>query len=353
MEHAKYWNPSGSSTWVHCNGAPIFCENYPNEDSPETIEGRVAHEYCCAMLRNEPLPNGITQEMIDLLPDYINSIQLPYSNNHHEEQRLAIPTIHQECFGTCDHYCYDSVSDTLYIDELKWGRVLVLDWWQHICYFAGIFVLLMLKPETNVIFRTFQPRAYHPEGTIRKWIGKAHELFEKVSQLHNAANNPDPKLSSGSHCRYCPGMLACPANIEAAQNAIDVSNMPLNKQQVNPGRELDLLKSAFERIKNRLSSCEAEIAGIIRNGGIVPGWSLITGKPGNSKWSKPDKEILQYSKMCGVNIATEKLLTPIQAIKKGMPEILVASISERTSPAIVLTKTDPEKVAKYFNNGEL
>ena len=125
--------------------------------------------------------------------------------------------------------------------------------------------------------------------------------------------------------------------------------MSMYIEPVNAGRELDALYRAKDAIKHRLAAREAEAEQCIKNGQFVEGWELTSVAGGGwSSWSGSKPEIKNMAGLLGIDISKDDLITPIQAIKKGMPKELVEQYSKMPQGRLKLTKVDPNRATKLF-----
>lgn len=365
-EHAKLWSPSNASRWVFCRGCPqLLAElNNGNKSTIHTLEGEAAHwineqvltydlpwqvvdsTYCDTVA-----PNGvlITKEMINFCKVFIDLVRNT-PGSHNIEQRVDIPSIHPDCFGTVDHDGYDLQTATLYVDDFKYGWGIVDNWWQHTCYASGLIDTLGLVPHLiTVVMRTIQPRPWHPIGPIREWRIKGDQLQPYIDQLHDAANDIFPELTSGEHCKNCRAILSCPANYRATLNAIDISDWPIDKERTNKGRELTILKHAKKTIENRLSAVESESEAELLAGGFIEGWAMGASKGGGkSTWNIDTEEIRKLGVDHDINLIKETPVTPIQAIKNGVPADIVKGHSKMPTQGVKLMPVESTLAYKVF-----
>jgi hypothetical protein len=197
--------------------------------------------------------------------------------------------------------------------------------------------------------RTIQPRPWHPEGPVREWKITAENLQPYIDRLHDAANDVFPTLCSGPWCKNCDAQIGCPANLRAASNAVDVADWPIDLERTNIGREISILRRAKEAIKNRLSAVESEAESKLLTGGFVEGWTMGPSKGGGkSTWSLSKKEVIEWGNLFNIDLQKEEVITPIQAIKKGMDESFVKANSKMPKQGVTLTKVDPDEVKNIF-----
>lgn len=349
MKHADKYQPSSANKWVVCTGYPEMVKDIPDTSSIPSEEGILAHEIAAEILLTNQVPHDTDPEMLEYISVYTDIVQ-DTPGEHHIEERIDCSCIHPDRWGTCDHWSFDEQTDTLYVDDLKYGWGIVEDWWQLTCYAAGILEKLADRQVNKVILRIIQPRPFHTLGRVRTLELKVYELHERIDILSRAASTLTPTLSTGPHCKNCRAQLTCSANIAAAHNAVDVSERPMNTVETDLGRELDILYRAQEAIKNRLIAVESEAETTIRNGEILPGWSLQPGQPGRSSWTTPQDKVKNLGKLLGFDLSKEVLITPVQAIKAGVPAELVESHAKMPQAGLKLTRV--EKTIAFAAFGE-
>lgn len=349
-DHAEKYQPSSASVWIACTGYPEMIRDCTSVDTPEATEGNIAHQLASDILTlGHPVnPCRSDPEILDHIAVYIDECNRT-PGTHHIEERVECKRVHEKCWGTCDFWSYDEATHILYISDLKYGWGLVESFWQLVCYGAGIIDQLWIEYVDKIVLKIIQPRPFHNRGPVRELVLNTTQFLEMVDKLHDAANTTNPTLSTGPHCRYCSKMLECTANLHCTLSAIDISEIPMYKEHVNAGRELDALYRAKDAIKHRLAAREAEAEQRIKNGQFVEGWELTTvNSGGRSSWlgSKPDIE--NMATLLGIDIVKKDLITPVQAIKKGMPEELVKANAKMPQGRLKLTKVDPNRATKLF-----
>ena len=367
--------PSAASTWVKCPGSVIMQEKgLPNEQSLPAREGEASHWAGAEMLMKHPspfagmkAPNGVilTQEMIDSALVYVEAVNRVVKNiprgTLNVEGKVEAPWVHEESWGTVDSSIFDCrLHGTIWLWDYKYGYGLVevYENWQMINYALGLLYQHTLKgksvdPETAIVMTIVQPRPFHEDGPVRTWEITAGELTEYAAVLSEAAQEalgPDPRVISGSHCRYCRARHACPAAHSAAMTAIDITSQAAI-ESLNPealSYELSILRRAKEAIEYRLTGVEAQALAHIKQKGIVPGW---TAKPGAGRvgWTIPVGEVFVLGDMMGINLRkAPDAITPIQAKKAGMDVELVTASSAASETKLKLVPDDGSKAQKVF-----
>lgn len=372
MSNHSPLSPSGASRWVNCPGSISLSRRYPETGSNEAAaEGTASHWVGATLLSGHatfnPKPgdvcpeNGVVldMDMINGAYCYANTVIAAAPQHDRRqvvvEKRVEIAPVHPACFGTIDaRYLTD---DTLYIDDYKYGWTLVdpVGNWQLISYAAGVLYEMGLwgNPQQRLCLRIIQPRPHHPLGPVREWRVTAGELYPYIQSLQVAAAEamgPDPRVCSGSHCKYCRARHACPAVGSAVMSAIDYicQGQPDDLTTDAMAREYAVLDRIEQLVKARKSGHEARMIGMIENGQPVPGYVVEPGY-GHATWSRPVAEILGLGDLMGVDLAAAPAaITPVQARAKGLSEKLIAQYSSRKVTSKKLVAVQSGKAALAF-----
>ena len=362
-------SPSGASARVFCPGKIYLCKGYPDVGGEAAAEGTASHWVGSQLLLGLPTPtpgsicpeNGVvlSEEMIDGAKFYAGQVQAVTKDRgiNMVEQRVTVPPVHPQCFGTIDHYSYIADEDTLYVDDYKFGWTPVdpVGNWQLIIYAVGVLVKMQLlgDPSRKLCLRIIQPRPHHRLGPVREWRVTAGELMPYVQQLQAAAAEamtPTARVCSGSHCKYCRARHACPALSAASMQAIDYicQGQPDELTVEAMAREYRTLDHIEQLIKARKSGHEARMIGMIENGQPVPGYTVEPGF-GHATWNKQASEIIGLGELLGVSLAAPATaITPAQARTRGLSEQLIAQYSGRKVTSKKLVETTNSRSALAF-----
>lgn len=345
--------------FMACNGFRLLNTVEPFNPSTELAdEGNAAHWYIEQVFNGaEPLnmigqkaPNGvfITDEMVENCSEYLKDIQgvgnveidTSYSGNNWEIR------------GRADHI--QSQLKTLIVSDFKYGWKIVEPKmnWTLISHAIGCIEHNNL-PVDNVIFRIYQPRPFHPLGTMREWLINADELTTLKTQLINTLVNPSNTVKSGSHCYKCQCLSQCPSSQVAAMNALDVVETAFNSELPDDKLSwmLENLKRAQEILKQSYDAYEDLALHRLKAGKNIKGYS-IQAALGQTTWT--DTTSPEFIKMLtGVDITTQKLITPAQAKKAGVDENIIKLCTYRPDNGLKLVKVDENKKAeKLFGKKE-
>lgn len=373
-------SPSAADRWVRCPGSVRLSEQFPElTENPAAAQGTAAHWAAYQMFKvgapkvGDVAENGvlIDQEMIDAALTYYNTIFAVLNlqggvGQAVLEERVEMPRIHQECFGTPDAWAAvkGSADWTIYVFDFKYGHgnVDAFENWQMILYAEGILEKLQLSQHdrnTAVFeFRIVQPRAYHPNGPVDKWVIKGCDLVpywaRAQREAHNAMSCEEGFEQVGEQCRYCPARRACPTLGRNAHAIMDLAGeqLPWALTGHALGLELAFGERAEELLKARNAALREQAEVEIRQGKSVPGYGMASGR-GATKWKSEDQEVLILGDMLGVDLAKPReLVTPTQAKQKlkkaGIDESVIAAYSEHIPGAQRLEATTETSIKKAF-----
>lgn len=378
--------PSSASRRVACPGSRYLESKYPKEDSPASREGDTAHYAAMIYLRSGienkkallSMPGDdreITEEMTTGAELYAQEIlsmiharqavnAISYGNTAEPftiaiEERVEIPNIHKDCWGTPDCWAFNRQTGELFIWDYKFGHrfVEVFENWQLIEYAAGILNSLDINglqdQYVKVTFTIVQPRSYHRDGPIRRWQLMASELrpyFNKLEAAELAAMQENALCTPNPECRDCSGRRACEALQGAALAVIDLSktNTPHDLPPEALGPELRYMQHAAELLKSRISGLEEEALAMLQRGDRVPFFTTVQSF-GQERWTVPVEEVIALGESFGLSLTNPpKPITPKQAIAKGLDAELVKAYLEVPFKGMKLIPENTKTVNKLF-----
>lgn len=352
--------PSRAAQWVNCPGSIAMQNQCPKpSESIAAREGTAAHWLAEYVLTGRgtltdagsKAPNGVevTDEMRQAVSIYTKGILSRFKPEVlRVEEKITAPMIHAECWGTLDLSAYDADTNTLLIDDLKYGfgKVDARENWQLICYAAG---KLQGAESCKVRFEIWQPRLSDKPSV---WEIHAADLRPYINKLHTAAHealSDSPKLKTGNHCVYCSARAACPAISKSAASILDLVDQA-TLDELTPemvANEITVLRYAADLLKYRLTGLEAQAMGLLQSGKFVPGYTIAPGR-GSEVWAKPLEEVFSLGDMFGVKLRKEEAITPKQAIKAGIPADFVKQYSRIEESALKLTPVNKTLAYKIF-----
>lgn len=379
MSDHAFLPPSGASSWEVCNLWPTMNRLYPEtQPKPEAEEGTAAHWAGSEQLYGRPValgqvtPNGLalTDDMLQGAEMYVDRVRTAYGSlssvSHYQvEQRIAIPRIHANNWGTPDAWLFGTVHGNpraqLHVFDFKFGHeiVEVFENLQLADYTSGILDLLGIdghgEQYVDVTFHVVQPRSHHRNGPHRTWKVSAEQLRPLWNKLHNAAggaHQPEPRATPHPDaCKHCPGRHACEALQREGYKVMSFARMstPLEMSPEAQGLELSMLQRYIALAEARASGLAEHVQHGLESGQRNPHYSM---EPGMTKlvWRRPDAEVIALGKLMGADLAKPPAaITPTQARDRKIMDPAVLDIySERTRAVLQLTRVNNNAARKVF-----
>jgi len=339
--------PSSAFRWVECHASATMEAMYPNEETEESREGEAAHWVAAELFlgRNmnaKTAPNGVEiDDDMRFGAELWHTTVMAHHEIPHVEERLPIPRVHSECFGTPDTWTYNPVKRVLRVYDYKYGFgvVEVFENWQCLAYVCGLLDIIGAHDQEVIVEITIiQPRAFHRDGPVRNWTVKASTLRGYFNRLHAAANDQEPGFKSGAHCLHCKHRHNCEAAGEAALSAFEYVRDARTVELSNGGLafELEVLRRARDAIEARLTGLEVEAFARLSQGNQVNGWALEASY-GRTKWNVPAEEVVIIGEMMGFDLKKPvDCITPKQAEKLGIDKAVIQSYSVTPSAGLKL-----------------
>lgn len=343
--------------FMTCNGYKSLGSIQPFDSSTELIdEGRAVHwlaEQVASGINPETLIGQSASNNLFITDEMVENCQNYFKFISSDSAEVEIDTSHSgngwEIRGRAD--CIKHNNDVLIIADLKYGWRIVEPKmnWTLISHAIG-----WCKQHENhhpnlIVFKIFQPRPYHPQGCIREWQINYNELMQLYDKLTQTLVNPSSTVCSGAQCYKCQSLSQCPAAQIAAMNAIDVAELAFDSEISNERLSwmLTNLKRAQEVLKQSCDAYEDLAKHRLSEGKSVKGYS-ISPSLGQTTWNK-DINAEFIKAMTGIDVHVEKLMTPAQAKKAGVPKEFIAECTYRPDNGLKLVAVDETKIAeKYF-----
>jgi hypothetical protein len=240
--------PSSASRWIACPGSIAACEGIPDKSSIFADEGTAAHmlaEYCLQHneaadsylgsfidirgkqnIVTDPGDNRfpIDEEMVEGVQLYVDFCQNIFdrSDMYLIEQRLALPHIDPDIFGTVDACGYMAATGHLHVPDFKYGAGVPVnpnENPQGLCYASAATHYWERKgyEVRKITISIVQPRAPHKDGPIRSWTidrGDLHSFNNLLKAAAVRAKAVNAERRAGSHCRFCRAAPMCPERKE-------------------------------------------------------------------------------------------------------------------------------------------
>ncbi|MGN0779063.1 MAG: DUF2800 domain-containing protein, partial [Aristaeellaceae bacterium] len=259
------------------------------------------------------------------------------------EQRVDFSPWVPEGFGTCD--CIIIQGDTLTIIDYKYGQgvpVSAVDNPQMRLYALGALndygiAFDVTKAEQHI----YQPRINNisVDGCqvedLLKWADAT------VKPIAQKAIKGKGAYSAGPHCKFCPHAGRCRALAKTCTEYVETHSLRVAVPALAPHEVAEALQME-PLVTLWLKRVKDQALATLLDGGEVPGYKIVEGKPGNRKWTD-ELQVAEALKAAGYqlgDITEAKLLTPAKmdkSIGKKQVAELLDSLIDRSpgAPTIV------------------
>lgn len=284
---------SGAERWMQCPGSAALLKELklPPSDEPEYRSlGTSAHAVGHHCLVNhldawEAIGNKFEKhdcdagmaEAVQVYLDEVRSLVTPEAKVYFEFG-VDAPDFNKDFYGTLD--CGVVVGNKMFIRDYKHGEGIAVDVEDNpqVKYYG--YGLLRHHPEVEEVeFGIVQPRAFHPDGRVRRWSCSAAALKEWAeTELIGAMHRTEmdgADLNAGAWCRFCPAKLVCPLMTSlfgAAMQADPKTTVNLSDESL--GRSYQYTAA----VKQYLRAMEEEAFRRLNIGGSIPGIKLVNKK---------------------------------------------------------------------------
>lgn len=374
MEKIKEHSDIGASScerWWNCPGSVALIKKAPEQEkSFAAAEGTGAHELAEKALKivktgatmdiyaeigKTSMVDGheieITEEMVDGVIVYLKAISYEASRYGTNYSFLSIEEqfqldIDKEAWGRNDASLYIPF-DRLIIWDLKFGKGIVVevkDNKQLKYYALGAMKGKDIKEVECVIV---QPRAYHPDGPVRKFKYSVEELKEFEKELKVAITRTKmigAKLHAGEHCKFCPALVICP-DVKAEANELAVRDFK-NVSTLDLQMMIKLAEMS-PRIVDFLKEVERHLQAKAEKGAEVPGFKLVKARS-NRKWKSEQRVVNEFikSKYGGNLMEAAKLKSPSKLDKVfGAERDLLLPFIEKPDNGLTLVRDSDPRLA--------
>lgn len=335
------------------------------------MEGTAAH-WCFEQMFagvmpvvGQSAPNGIiiTDEMLDGAEMFVDAVRsmVPAGVKLYVEDRLQMDkVVHEQNWGTPDTFAIADNRSAIWLLDYKFGHRYVEEFenWQLIDYTAGIYNALLPVggiPDSCVVHITIvQPRVFNHGKPVRTWtttIGALKPYWAKLAAAAPMAMCDDAPCVTGDHCEFCNGRHACKTLQRTALAATEqaFSSIPLVLPPIAAARELRSMQRAMTMLEARVTGLQQQLLDLCRSGVNVPHYAIERAQ-GRQRWIKPLPEVIALGQMYGLKLDKPAAITPKQAVKLGVPEGVVAMMSDEPLGEWRLVEVTTDKARKVFGN---
>ena len=345
---------SSAARWLACPSSAVAAEAYPAQDTEYTREGTLAHEVAewVASGRSKTASlekgqdDGITAEMLECARGYSDYIQEQTRSDDAIvllERRVDFSPWVPAGFGTCD--CIILQGDTLVVIDYKYGQgvpVSAVGNPQMKLYALGALNDYGIAYDVKKIeMHIYQPRINNISAdslTVDELMAWAEDEVKPIAQK---AIKGKGGYKAGGWCTFCPHAGRCRTLMETCTTYVNTHGLRTAVPVTTPYEMAEALQME-PLITLWLKRVKAQALTTLLEGGEVPGWKVVEGKPGNRKW-RDELVVAQTLQAEGyqLNDITEtKLLSPAamdKSIGKKKVAELLSELIDRApgSPTIV------------------
>jgi hypothetical protein len=185
------------------------------------------------------------------------------------------------------------------------------------------FVAAIIQPDRSGEIRT---------KTWEFTLDQVNAFWAVHEQQIEVARVGDSKPVAGDHSTFCPANGLCDAT----------TGQMLRMQQLNL-KDLENLAwglDHIEAVKKTISAIEKLAFEQLEVGATIPGWKLVKGRPGNTRWKNPDTAIRRLRRLFGgkAAIMDQALMSPTKIL--GMAKM--AGIKDKVAPIVEELVERPE-----------
>jgi hypothetical protein len=341
---------------------------FPQDDSPESIEGTAAHWVVTELLSGRECKEGMTApngvivsgEMLDGADLVCETVgrRLPVAQLHLEET-VRIPAIHPDCFGTPDIWSFFPGTCHLEIIDYKFGHGFVDEYFnlQGLLYALGVIQKIQNSPAFDIdrltlSFTVVQPRCYYrgePVRTHSYTIKEAAEYIEALKAAALMAQQPQPLAITGEQCSLCPGRHTCSVLQRAAYSDAEHADnrQPHTLSPQAAALELRMLERKLERLGARVDGLRELTLANIKAGAHIPYYRAEAGK-GRQQWNAEPAHIITIGNMLGKDLSKPGIITPQQAAKLGIDGSVISAYSQLIPGSVKLVPENNSDARRVF-----
>lgn len=311
-------------------------------------------EISLVQVRNK-WPQTLSRELLDAVAVSVDFVR--HNMQRDSKSRILVERefrIDDDAWGSCDVVIILPTLGEVHVIDLKLGKGYWVDAQankQLRFYAVGLWlageVQAGKKPGPEWHLWIMQPRYPMEDGTTAREEVLTHQqvldeavlLETEIAAAKLGAGEPNP----GSWCRWCPGAIACPAQLKLAEEQLANDFLPATLPQDAPalfGVSLGEILRRAEKVEAWIKNLREYAYAEAEKGNPPVGWKLVA-KRGMRYWKDGVREILPDALISGLGL-------PEQAVYKEREVRSVAQIEEQVKLGSLAL--DREKFAKLFES---
>lgn len=350
-------SPSAAERWINCPASVFLNKDIPDEGSVYADEGTAAHtimelagkEYFKGF-EFDSIKTTLALKLAEMMtrgPQGKFTITDAWADEVINCARVWLTELDKVCGGFPDYVAFETrvnsveipngsmggtadclmlVGDTLHVFDYKHGQGVPvsaennpqLSLYGYMAYMSHLDL-----PVKNVELHIVQPRA----DNTNAWKTSVEHLctwFDEIVQpqaervisiCETGKYTLEDFTVTKSGCRFCKAKAACPAMTREVSTELDlprVLTVPDSTEKL--ARLLDFKPVA----EAYFDAVEKKVFDLLSNGQSVPGFKLVSGRPGNRKWTDSSQALDELKKAklkMSEYYKTPEVISPSQAEK--------------------------------------
>lgn len=363
---------SKAHRWMNCAGSPREEAKYPDSTNEWAELGTAAHELGEWCLENNQDPDArmgdmikvesgneyeVDEEMVEAVQVYVDVIREDMATIDSPEvfieHKFHLAQIHDDLWGTNDCMVIE-VFGKMYVYDYKHGmRIVEVHENPQLKIYGRGGMEGNCVEEVEIVI--VQPRAFHPEGPVRRQLIKAEDLIDwgdtELKEAAERCDDPNALLTAGPWCHYCLAEAECATNMGKVAEVINFDPVELSNQDVSvPSASLPSVDALTPQqmgdiVKNKtivtdwLKAIEQKLDDLVRANTPDTGFKIVHGRA--SRYWEDEDQALTFLQDYDVDpYKPQAMVTPAQAeklIKKsgGNPADLKHLIGKRHGEKLV------------------
>lgn len=350
-------SPSAAERWINCPASVFLNKDIPDEGSVYADEGTAAHTVM--ELAGKEYFKGFEfdsikttlalklAEMKALGSQGKFTITDAWADEAINCARVWIKELDKVCGGFPDYVAFETrvnsveipngsmsgtadclmlVGDTLHVFDYKHGQgvpVSAENNPQLSLYGYMAYMSLLDMPVKNIELHIVQPRA----DNTNSWKTTAERLcswFDEIVQpqaervisiCETGKYSLEDFTVTKSGCRFCKAKAECPAMTREVSTELDLPRVLTVPDSVEKLSRILDFKPVAEAY---FDAVEKKVFDLLSNGQSVPGFKLVSGRPGNRKWTDSAQALDELKKAklkMSEYYKTPEVISPTQAEK--------------------------------------